>query len=453
MPRGEVIFTVFAGRRRFLGILLSYVRPLITDNVVDRLDLWDYCRLESDRHYLQSLIGRRIAVLNGTASLNSGSGSPGKSLRARRAWREYYAYYAERLSPADLLIKCDDDIVFIANLPALISFARSDRERRHLLYYPSIINNDVAAAFQAESGLISDPEFAVSLPPPNATRSHLPYYTSTYERPPISDWFTCAACAEFIHERFLSRPADFATGCVHTLHVPCRVPINFFLIRGDVARVHFGAYARVSTLWDDEPYLSARVPERTGQPSVFVASTVVAHFSFGFQTMEAAVAANLLERYQRIAWDAPHRSQLDAEILRRTAAGPAGNLSRQCPGSAPAELQQGRRSFKPAHRARVEGGRVREVLFSGSARRSVGGSRSVSSDHQRAGRGGLGRARGLRGGRGGTGSGTRSGARGVGSRWVPLSLRAVSSGRARERRISAQQQEQQQQEQQQQEQQ
>ena len=247
---GEVIFSVFAGRQRFLSLLMTYVRPLMTDGVVDRVDVWDFCRLEADRQYLQSLVGPRIAMLNGPTLVDD-------TASRRRPWSKYYAYYVNQLAPNDLLIKCDDDIVFIANLPALISFARNDRERRHLLYYPSIVNNDVAAAFQAASGLITDPNFITSLPPPNATRSSYPpsERSERSERPPISDWFTCAACAEFIHEKFLARPADFATGCVHTLAVPCRVPINFFLVRGDVARTHFAAYARDATRWDDEPYL------------------------------------------------------------------------------------------------------------------------------------------------------------------------------------------------------
>ena len=31
-------------------------------------------------------------------------------------WKGYYAHYARRLSADDLLIKCDDDVVFISNL-------------------------------------------------------------------------------------------------------------------------------------------------------------------------------------------------------------------------------------------------------------------------------------------------------------------------------------------------
>ena len=102
-----IIFSVFAGRQRFLSILLSYVEPLLDERVVDRLDLWDFCRLPSDRVFLQSLQGRKRT--NVMAPSSSGNGTK---------FLAYYVYYMQRVQDSDVLIKCDDDIVFIANLPS-----------------------------------------------------------------------------------------------------------------------------------------------------------------------------------------------------------------------------------------------------------------------------------------------------------------------------------------------
>ena len=46
------------------------------------------------------------------------------------------------------MLQCDDDVVFIANLQKLLDYARADGGR-HQMYYPSVVNNDVSAAFQA----------------------------------------------------------------------------------------------------------------------------------------------------------------------------------------------------------------------------------------------------------------------------------------------------------------
>ena len=176
-----VVFSVFAGRRRFLSILLSYVEPLLNEHVVDQLHLWDFCRLPSDRVFLQSLQGRERTHLIAPTT----SGNATKFLA-------YYVYYMQNMQESDLLIKCDDDIVFLANLPALLHVVRADHGQ-HLLYLPSIVNHDVSAYFQAADGVIEDPEFVTSMqaPPP----SILP----RYDRPPISDWSKCARCAKFVH--------------------------------------------------------------------------------------------------------------------------------------------------------------------------------------------------------------------------------------------------------------
>ena len=65
---------------------------------------------------------------------------------------------AALLQAGDFLVKCDDDVLFIAGLPVLLREAQWDAGA-HLMYYPSVVNNDVSASFQAADGLLTDPEF------------------------------------------------------------------------------------------------------------------------------------------------------------------------------------------------------------------------------------------------------------------------------------------------------
>ena len=225
---GKVYFSVFAGRRRYLSVLMLYVQPLVDKKIVDVVHLWDYCRIASDKAYIKTLAdpARGIEVVPPPAS-DKGAKFPNK-------WKGYYAHYASLLKAGDLLIKCDDDIVFLANLPVLLNVARNDREGAHLMYYPSVVNNDVSASFQAADGLITDPQFVVGM---RASRDE-----GRYSKTPISDWYNCTECAEFIHNKFLARPEQFFTGCIHEWSVACRVPINFFVMRGAAVATHFGAY-------------------------------------------------------------------------------------------------------------------------------------------------------------------------------------------------------------------
>ena len=235
-----VYFTVFAGRRRFLGILMAYVRPLLQQHVIDKAHLWDYCRLLPDREFLKTLANPSLGIeIIAPPASDAGARFPNK-------WKGYYAHYANLLQADDFLIKCDDDVVFIAGLPALLNVARRDNAA-HLVYYPSVVNNDVAASFQAADGLITDPEYVVGMSP--ATLE------GRYSRSPMSDWFNCTKCAEHVHAAFLQQPSRFFTRCVHEWRVAARVPINFFLMPGSAVRTHFAAYTREQFV--DEPYFTA----------------------------------------------------------------------------------------------------------------------------------------------------------------------------------------------------
>ena len=315
----RVYFTVFAGRRRFLAVLMAYVQPLLEQRVIDHAHFWDYCRLAADREYLSGLPNtyKGIEVVKPPAS-DAHAKFPNK-------WKGYYAHYAKLLKANDFHVKCDDDVVFIANLPVLLRTARLD-DGAHHLYFPSIVNNDVAASFQAADGILTDPEYVVTL---RASREE-----GRYSRTPVSDWYNCTRCAQHVHDKFLAKPDAFFTGCIHEWSLPARVPINFFLMRGDAVNEHFGAYA--SEAFVDEPYLTALLTERTRKPSLMATDSVVVHFSFGFQHMEDE--RTLLERYKTLSRDTDAQKRLSAAFGSR-------GLSRGCPSAAPRHLMQGRRNL------------------------------------------------------------------------------------------------------------
>ena len=263
---------------------MTYVHPLLEQNIVDVMHVWDYARVPADKEYLRTLAdpAKRVEVI-----------SPPESDRTARfpnKWKGYYKHYAVLLKADDILIKCDDDIVFMANVHVLLNEVRRD-QGAHLMYYPSVVNNDVAAAFQAADGVISDPEYVIGL--------RTSWNESRYSRAPMSDWFNCSKCAEHVHERFLASPDTFFTGCRHEWNVACRVPINFFAMPGRNVQSFFGSYMREQYV--DEPYFTALLTERTGLPSLLVSDAVVVHFSFSFQHM--ADERSMLERYRQLARD------------------------------------------------------------------------------------------------------------------------------------------------------
>ena len=155
---------------------------------------------------------------------------------------------------------------------------------------------------------------------------------------PMSDWFNCTRCAKHVHDKFLAQPAAFFTGCIHSWRVPCRVSINFFVMGGAAVRRIFGGYTSKRRAFEDEPYFTALLTERTGMPSLMVTDAVVVHFAFGFQRMGQRSTAALLGRYRQLA-----AAEDVHEELRRNFGG--RNMSRTCPDAPPAGLLQGRRTY------------------------------------------------------------------------------------------------------------
>jgi hypothetical protein len=66
-----------------------------------------------------------------------------------KTWKNYYNYYDSAIFEHDIIIKCDDDIVFIDlnKLPHFIEFIKN-KGHEYDLIYANTINNNVAAYFQ-----------------------------------------------------------------------------------------------------------------------------------------------------------------------------------------------------------------------------------------------------------------------------------------------------------------
>jgi hypothetical protein len=328
---GQVLFTIFAGRKRFLSILWTYVAQLLNERTVDSVHIWDYCRNAADRDFLRTSLlppnrDERIRLMEPKANATLGLSD---------RWRSYYAFYATHLRPDDILIKADDDIVALFGLPALLREVRRDSPSR-LLVYPSIVNNDVCAVFQAADGILRDPRYGVRL-----TAS--PHADGPSLRKPISDWYSCSSCARHVHSLFLAEPVRFFTGCVHEWRVPARVSINIFAVRAETAISLFQRFVDEPHHYIDEPYLTAIATELLALPSAVVTDAVAVHYAFGAQKEmhEPEVQRGLLQRYRALARNMSFHEDLRRRFGNRT-------LSRACPATPPPEMLQGFREPKPS---------------------------------------------------------------------------------------------------------
>lgn len=129
-----IIFSCFAGRRKYMEILMKNI-----PSSVDEIHLWDYTRDEEDSVWLHENYKDYIFKVNDKST-----------------YAEYYEYYNKERYPEDdtVLIKCDDDIVYIDN-DEFDSFVEERRKcKSTILMTACVVNNPVCTHFMYANGIV-----------------------------------------------------------------------------------------------------------------------------------------------------------------------------------------------------------------------------------------------------------------------------------------------------------
>lgn len=264
-----VIFTVFAGRRRYLVLLMWYVTRMLDRGIIDECHLWDYTRDLQDHKYLVSLpiLSRdcRVKVMQVTDKATFG---------------EYYRFYAACLST---IIKADDDIVYI-DIDAMPAFLRFRAQNpQYLLVLPMTLNNGVCAHLMQERG-------------------KLPRVPHTFELKEggFEDLVKDGGKALWLHDWFLGDGRRSLTredsASIVVLSPRQRISINMFAI----CAADLPLLARPDVTADDEKCLTVDIPSSTRRTNCVFTGTVVSHFGFAPQRetgLDGEAERKLLTRY------------------------------------------------------------------------------------------------------------------------------------------------------------
>jgi hypothetical protein len=123
-----VIFSVFAGRKRYMSILSKYIDELYNRKLIDEIHIWDFTRNEDDEIWIKERWPDNIMPV-----------------KDKSTFGEYYRYYTRNRYPENdtVLIKCDDDIVYI-DLDRFEKFVRlRPTDTDSLFVSPFVVNNPV----------------------------------------------------------------------------------------------------------------------------------------------------------------------------------------------------------------------------------------------------------------------------------------------------------------------
>lgn len=274
-----VIFSIFAGRQRYLSILMRFVFEMLGRAIIHECHLWDYTKNLDDHKHLGSY----------------GSDSKIKIMRPsqKNDFGEYYRYYASTsFKEETILVKSDDDIVYIdvETIPAFLAFRAA--HPHHLLCFPEIVNNGLCAHHMQHSRSYPGRRM---LPSTKACPHAFELSEGGFESL-VSDGEKGA----WLHGWFLDALEGDAGDPHMMLPAKQRVSINMFAMLAK--DLHLLAHPDVTT--DDETTLTQLLPTIVGRRNSMFLGTTVSHFGFGPQRttgLDGEVEESLLKRYDNLS--------------------------------------------------------------------------------------------------------------------------------------------------------
>lgn len=264
----KIIVVTPAGRKKYLQVLSKYI---LKDNAIDEWHLWDNCRNEQDRIYINSLMRQFPGKIKVVTESNT-DGTNASINRFFKYTRDENCFY----------IRIDDDVIFLPSDFAISIYQQALLEKeKYTFWAPVIINNAVCTYF-------------------------LKLYRKIKTNVPITLQALCPMAwgnpifAEKLHNLFLHNYSNLDLFKIPDTDIPpARFSVNVIGFWGELSKKMSDDFCPLGV--DEEDYLTATLPFLTKKPGRLVGSVVVAHFSFFTQEKYLLQKTNILEKYAKIA--------------------------------------------------------------------------------------------------------------------------------------------------------
>jgi len=203
----------------------------------------------------------------------------------KKVWQEYYKHYNSARYPNHIIIKCDDDVVFIDN-DMFKSFIEARlKDNNHVLMFPSIINNEICSFIQAAHDLIPPYVLSPVVYTPNGT----------------GVLWGSGKKAQRLHEYFLENHLDFIEKSkkiepqIQDINFADRISINFFAIKSNDLYV----FQIIGN--EDESELTQCLPSIIGRGHCLYMGFLVSHLAFANQRKTGLDEYKIVNEYYQLS--------------------------------------------------------------------------------------------------------------------------------------------------------
>lgn len=257
---GKVKFCVFAGRSKNIIILHSYIEEALSKNIIDEYHIFNFSRNKDDDNFLKNQHNILILKYPDRIFIHNNP----FYIYMKIDWSPFYKYISSTSDSDDIIIKCDDDILFIDidSLEYVINERRLDTVS--FLIHSNCINNGVCAYYQKD--LFPKMKDILEIYPTGGILGIL------FENPLIP---------AVIHTQFTNDLIDDINSInkyyIDDVYITSRISINFIFIRGSDCK-----YLKDINI-DDEYKLSSFIPEKLLKPNRIIGNFITSHYSYSIQ--------------------------------------------------------------------------------------------------------------------------------------------------------------------------
>jgi len=261
---------VFLGREKNMVILHKYIELGLQENIINEYHMFDFSRNILDHNFIKSEYERLISIYPERIFLHNSLENYDKlnkkeKVKSQADWSPFYKTLATKLYDENsIIIKCDDDILFI-DIYALKN-ALNDRwkDKESFLIHSNCINNGVCAYYLRNNFPMLKEK--LSIYPKGGILGAL------FEKPQL---------AYAMHLQFLqdinNDVINLNNYIIDDVSFSSRISINFILIRGEDVKYLENVSAH------DEYELSSKIPEELLRKNKIKGDLITSHLSYQMQ--------------------------------------------------------------------------------------------------------------------------------------------------------------------------
>jgi hypothetical protein len=326
----NVYYAIFAGRLQFLKIHLEYCNILLELKYITEVHIWDFTiNQDEDKEFINTFIrdttlhGYRLFERSKNHTINNNAMNSNEYL-----WTSFYHHYGnnDKYYADDILIKADDDIVFIdiSQFPVFIKqimiYKDEDKNDDKYLHFPNIINNDVGFVIQAAR--IMYDKILLKWMNYYQDKYHIDFnvlfnsfYTNIHYIEPITTLddgiYMKPEFAEDVHNLFLRNPLNFIqsmhynyTNLSKIIQFKRRISINMYAAKFKNIRKIYNLFLNHHCC-GDEAFIGS-LPWRSNTYHLIHADFVISHFAYkpqyNYNNEKFHLSLSLiLERYRNLS--------------------------------------------------------------------------------------------------------------------------------------------------------